>query len=1113
MKKYTYDAFISYSHNEKDAFAAEQLHKTLEHYHIPKRIQQSSGKKKIERVFRDQEEMPISFNLASNIQEALDQSEFLILMCSPNSIKSEWVQREVETFLKSHSKEQVLTVLLEGEPEKVFPEVLCYEERKVESEDGTEQTVKVRIEPMAADIRGKDKSEIKKKIEQESLRILAKMLGCTYDTLRQRHREYALHRMMAVLGGVAGVAVVFTIYAFHQSAKINERYQESRRNQARYLSQISTDLLDGGDRENALLTALAVVPEDSDSDEPVAEEQMYALNEALHSYEHDEHLNYKPLYKYEMSGNTYSSQSQSSGMLSEDGQTYFCVDQLGNAYVLNVEDGSCIWKIAPGEWETKETNGFRKILPVKDEKAVLITKKGIFYIDWKKQQLIREMKNDAEEDFLSERDQDGACCTVSGTNLAIANGHYLWVYDLESGECQLQSQYDQEKYSSDQANAIAFDEKAENVFLALGNEWEYAEPSASEGKESVLKIQISTGEKSRVATEKAKKICAVSENQMAVLHMECINEDEVIDNVGMSAVQAKYWITLYDTEEGKKQWSSVPYTVSGYTIPETLLLRDMEINGELKKVLVVSVKDRIQLIDAENGTVIREGIFREDIVNVVQADKRRLLVGLSDGSVMIGTVEDMSANMEVGSVSGKILDFTFSPEHQQVIWTMKSGKRLVFGEKQTDQQMKSVNLEKENDVDSVKYTTWTDQKGKEQNYRIIEYNGLQTDLKEGVRVYRTGTSDLIFQYECKTAGGMISEVKFSDIDGNPGLSFKVIEKYESNELGKRCESKYVTADLNSGKICSEQTEDEVENQFDSVSAVEVGNKGLAVMYGNEDFTAANKEISFMTGSLTEKGIQFSKKAKSHQVTEEGRGVNWVSITADDRYVLFYIDNKDDTYCLKVWNVEKEKWESYDGQTELLVLDARDKRNSMSIGAEKNLLATYTQDGMIHVFDLEKGTEAQTLKCGNYKKIQMGFCANDQYLVTYDDSEMITLWDISEGKILMKEEYDSKTSIESLYTNGSGWYFGVGFYGYTLGDEGFYTSELMLYSIDKEGKFYKYAYIPAGYADYTGKEICVASGEGWYSPFYSFSELRKRAEKEMAGKSLSDADKNRYFISE
>ena len=28
-------------------------------------------------------------------------------------------------------------------------------------------------------------------------------------------------------------------------------------------------------------------------------------------------------------------------------------------------------------------------------------------------------------------------------------------------------------------------------------------------------------------------------------------------------------------------------------------------------------------------------------------------------------------------------------------------------------------------------------------------------------------------------------------------------------------------------------------------------------------------------------------------------------------------------------------------------------DNMSIGAEKNLLATYTRDGMIHVFDPEK----------------------------------------------------------------------------------------------------------------------------------------------------------------
>ena len=76
-----------------------------------------------------------------------------------------------------------------------------------------------------------------------------------------------------------------------------------------------------------------------------------------------------------------------------------------------------------------------------------------------------------------------SCPNGIGTGHAALYRERIWrlqrtlfvVYDLESGECQLQSQYDQEKYSSDQANAIAFDEKAENVFLAFGKELEYAE--------------------------------------------------------------------------------------------------------------------------------------------------------------------------------------------------------------------------------------------------------------------------------------------------------------------------------------------------------------------------------------------------------------------------------------------------------------------------------------------------------------------------------------------------------------------------------------------------------------------------------------------------------------
>jgi hypothetical protein len=55
-----YDAFISYKHSERDSYIAESIHKQLEHYHIPKSVQQMTGKKKIERVIRDREDMVIS---------------------------------------------------------------------------------------------------------------------------------------------------------------------------------------------------------------------------------------------------------------------------------------------------------------------------------------------------------------------------------------------------------------------------------------------------------------------------------------------------------------------------------------------------------------------------------------------------------------------------------------------------------------------------------------------------------------------------------------------------------------------------------------------------------------------------------------------------------------------------------------------------------------------------------------------------------------------------------------------------------------------------------------------------------------------------------------------
>ena len=50
-----YNAFISYRHTEPDMYIAKKVHKGLETLKVPRGVFQKSGKRKIERVFRDQD--------------------------------------------------------------------------------------------------------------------------------------------------------------------------------------------------------------------------------------------------------------------------------------------------------------------------------------------------------------------------------------------------------------------------------------------------------------------------------------------------------------------------------------------------------------------------------------------------------------------------------------------------------------------------------------------------------------------------------------------------------------------------------------------------------------------------------------------------------------------------------------------------------------------------------------------------------------------------------------------------------------------------------------------------------------------------------------------------
>lgn len=320
-KKYTYDAFISYRHSELDKFVAENLHKQLESFRLPGNVSKKAGRKKIERVFRDKDELPLTSNLEDPIMQALQGSEFLIVICSPRLRESLWCKKEIETFIRLHGREKVFAVLIEGEPEDSFPEELLFYEETVEKPDGTTETVKRAMEPLAADVRGKNKREMLKAMRTEILRLMAPMFSLTYDDLRQRHRERKMRRILAAsltgsivcfAFGTISTAMVLQIQKQKeqiqaQSAEIRAQSMEiSIQNQnlllyqAVSLAEESARRLDAGDRIGAIETARQALTEYNGMEMPYTAEAQYALTSAMYVYDNGSRI--KPQYQMETAG-------------------------------------------------------------------------------------------------------------------------------------------------------------------------------------------------------------------------------------------------------------------------------------------------------------------------------------------------------------------------------------------------------------------------------------------------------------------------------------------------------------------------------------------------------------------------------------------------------------------------------------------------------------------------------------------------------------------------------------------------------------------------------------------------------------------------------------------
>lgn len=225
LENVKYDAFISYRHCELDKFNAVNIQKKLESFKLPKSLKgiTPSGKTKITRVFRDQDELPLASNLSDPIEDALVNSDWLIVICTPRLKESQWCATEIETFIRLHGRDHVLAVLAEGEPEDSFPEALRFIDETVVDEQGNEHIERVEIEPLAADTRGDSQHERRKQIDDAVIRLAAPIFELNYDDLKQRHKEQRTKRILSVAGSIAAVFFAFAMVCLLLALQISKQ--------------------------------------------------------------------------------------------------------------------------------------------------------------------------------------------------------------------------------------------------------------------------------------------------------------------------------------------------------------------------------------------------------------------------------------------------------------------------------------------------------------------------------------------------------------------------------------------------------------------------------------------------------------------------------------------------------------------------------------------------------------------------------------------------------------------------------------------------------------------------------------------------------------------------
>lgn len=223
---------------------------------MPISVRRKNGlNRKLGRCFCYLRDMRQTSDLIGEFKLQMEQSKYLIVLCSPEAVKSKTINEGIRYFASLGHPERIIPFIIDGVPYSADPDKECLPEalRELFTQDAFSGAQPLAVNINEAGLQGK-----RHKRERAVVMVIARMLDLDFNELWRREVRRKRQRIALLVCALIAICTAITLtWQMSRSFDCDYRIEEPAANT--YLPQIDAPVvtlhIEGEDKADTLLTA------------------------------------------------------------------------------------------------------------------------------------------------------------------------------------------------------------------------------------------------------------------------------------------------------------------------------------------------------------------------------------------------------------------------------------------------------------------------------------------------------------------------------------------------------------------------------------------------------------------------------------------------------------------------------------------------------------------------------------------------------------------------------------------------------------------------------------------------------------------------------------------